>query len=196
MTEQQHVQDGSSTNVSEQDQVGSSQATLTMPKPKQKIKYLTVNDSNWKVGEVISRAGKATGKYKHWWNVRNEDDTIECIDWKNNVKEWHVENHEEDNNPSESTQENEETVYFSVSQMEVDPVLIDEAKERELNNWKKNNVYEVLPFTGQKYVSTRWVFTEKFIDGKKAVKARLVARGFEEETTVQVDSPACSKEAL
>ena len=80
--------------------------------------------------------------------------------------------------------------------MEVDPVLIDEAKERELNNWKKNNVYEVLPFTGQKCVSTRWVFTEKFIDGKKAVKARLVARGFEEETTVQVDSPACSKEAL
>ena len=70
------------------------------------------------------------------------------------------------------------------------------AKERELNNWKKNDVYEVLPYTGQKCVSTRWVFTEKFIDGKKAVKARLVARGFEEETNFQVDSPTCSKEAL
>ena len=33
---------------------------------------------------------------------------------------------------------------------------------------------------GQKYVSTKWVLTVKFINGKKKTKAPLVARGFEE----------------
>ena len=33
---------------------------------------------------------------------------------------------------------------------------------------------------GQKYVSTKWVLTVKFINGNKKTKAPLVARGFEE----------------
>ena len=42
-------------------------------------------------------------------------------------------------------------------------------------------------------ISTRWVCTEK--DGN--VKARLVARGFEdEELKERVDSPTCSKSNL
>lgn len=165
-----------------------------MPKVKQKVKYLPVNDTNWKTVEVVSRAGKATGKYKHWLNVRNEGNEIEIIDWENGVQEWH-ENNDEENSENPNEPQNE-TVYFSVNQIDADPTLINEAKERELDNWKKNNVYQAQPYTGQKCISTRWVFTEKFIDGRKAVKARLVARGFEEDTAVQVDSPTCSKEVL
>lgn len=41
-------------------------------------------------------------------------------------------------------------------------------------------------------MSTRWVITEK--EGK--VKARLVARGFEEEDMIQWDSPTASKAAI
>lgn len=69
MTEQEvieeHVQEGSSTNVSDQDRRDSYQTAVAMPRINQKVKYLPANDSSWKVGEIISRAGKATGKYKH-----------------------------------------------------------------------------------------------------------------------------------
>ena len=46
-------------------------------------------------------------------------------------------------------------------------------------------------------VSLRWVITEKVVEGKKKVKARLVARGFEEDTSeMRKDSPTCSREAV
>ena len=38
--------------------------------------------------------------------------------------------------------------------------------------------------------------TPKVIDGKPSVKARLVARGFEETQDFRTDSPSCSKERL
>ena len=45
-------------------------------------------------------------------------------------------------------------------------------------------------------MTLRWVVTPKFIDGKPSVKARLVARGFEETQDFRTDSPTCSKEGL
>ena len=46
-------------------------------------------------------------------------------------------------------------------------------------------------------VSTRWVVTEKYEDGEKVVKARLVARGFEETDLkdIRKDSPTCGKDS-
>lgn len=44
-------------------------------------------------------------------------------------------------------------------------------------------------------ISLRWVITEKKIDGKCHVKARLVARGFE-SFDQRCDSPTCSKENI
>ena len=45
-------------------------------------------------------------------------------------------------------------------------------------------------------LSTRWVITEKESDGESLVKARLVIRGFEEETPVKSDSPTAHKESM
>lgn len=45
-------------------------------------------------------------------------------------------------------------------------------------------------------MSTRWVITEREIEGIRNVKARLVVRGFEEETDVKSDSPTVHKESL
>ena len=60
-----------------------------------------------------------------------------------------------------------------------------------------NKVYEPVPFTDQKYISTRWVLTDKIIGGERKVKARLVARGFEEKNEeLMKDSPTCAKETL
>ena len=72
----------------------------------------------------------------------------------------------------------------------------DLAKMREIENWRKNHVFEEIPFVGQPSVSTHWVLIEKSIDGKKIVKDRLVARGYEEQQLWQTDCPTYKKECL
>ena len=60
-----------------------------------------------------------------------------------------------------------------------------------------NEVFEAVPNTGQILVSTKWVITEQIKDGKRIVKGRLVARGFEENlSNTRTDSPTCSRQAL
>ena len=50
---------------------------------------------------------------------------------------------------------------------------------------------------GQSAISTRWVCTEKETENGKVIKASLVARGFEEDSScIQKDSPTCNKESL
>ena len=70
-------------------------------------------------------------------------------------------------------------------------IEVNEAKEKELKKWKEFNVYEEVKNVGQKHISVRWVLTEK-----DEIKARLVARGFEEEEEIQSDSPTVTKEVL
>ena len=53
-----------------------------------------------------------------------------------------------------------------------------------------------MPNEGQAYISTRWVLTSKIIDGKICTKARLVARGFEENQNIRSDSPTCMRENI
>ena len=50
---------------------------------------------------------------------------------------------------------------------------------------------------GQQTVSSRCVITEKINNGKKVIKARLVARGFEEDSSnILKHSPNCTKESI
>ena len=70
------------------------------------------------------------------------------------------------------------------------------AKDKEIQSWIANNVFEEIPDEGQEAMSMRWVVTEKIKEDKKVVKARLVARGFEEQNVIRSDSPTCSKENI
>ena len=54
----------------------------------------------------------------------------------------------------------------------------------------------MVPCTGKKCISVRWVLAEKYIDRMRNVKARLVAKGFEESISNQDNSPTCSKDVL
>lgn len=72
-------------------------------------------------------------------------------------------------------------------------------KTKELANLNVHDVYEEVRVDEieSHCISTRWVVTEKFVNGERNVKAHLVARGFEEDTTHMVkDSPTCTKESL
>merc|ERR1712030_41308 len=73
-----------------------------------------------------------------------------------------------------------------------------EAKDKELENLEKYEVFEEVEDTGQEIIGSRWVITKKEkSDGQKcAYKGRLVARGFQEKSSPQSDSPTMRRESL
>ena len=86
---------------------------------------------------------------------------------------------------------NTESVYNSTyDSHEVSPAQLDE-----LSKWDSYSVYEEVDDVGQDVISTRWVITQRYENGESHVKARLVARGFEEDTlNIKTDSPTIQKE--
>ena len=73
-----------------------------------------------------------------------------------------------------------------------------EAKEKELENLTKYGVFEEVEDNGQERISSRWVITKKEkADGQKTdYKGRLVARGFQEKSAPQSDSPTMLRESM
>ena len=70
------------------------------------------------------------------------------------------------------------------------------AKEKEIQNWKDNEVYDKVEDVGQESLSVRWLVM-KLKGGQPVVKARRVRRGYEEDTKgLRKDSPTCSREAV
>ena len=69
-----------------------------------------------------------------------------------------------------------------------------EAKQVELTKLKDFQVYDEVQNLGQSCISTRWVLWEK--GDKKEVRARLVARGFEEQVDVPIDSPTVNRSTM
>ena len=61
-------------------------------------------------------------------------------------------------------------------------------KNLELKNWKFFHVYKVVPDEGQPRITTIWAITEKVINGKSAIKAKLVVSAFKEEHIFIVES--------
>ena len=130
------------------------------------------------VGKIMGRAGKATGVNKHCYNIERDDG---WTGWYNLSTLSEIQ---------EITDETEMLVLYNKEE-------VSEAKEKEIENWRKNDVYEEIANEGQRLMSTRWVVTEKVKEGKVITKARLVARGFEENTTeLRRDSPTCSRESV
>lgn len=157
----------------------------SIPKTGENIEYRANGSDTWVKAKVISKGGKATGKNWAYLNIQEENkETPSGVDFKKDVQEWRVVDAENEVN----------MVFVPVSRHNEDKVKI--AKQTELENWKKFAVYDEVPYSGQKLMSTRWVITEREIEGIRNVKARLVVRGFEEETDVKSDSPTVHKESL
>ena len=146
---------------------------------------------DWSDVKLTSRAGKAGGKYKSCWNTVDTTSGIESyidfeeVDWKTN---------EPEDNSTNTTSNEECLVAESIKNICDDQ--IKKAKLDELKNWKSNDVYREINNQGQQTVSVRWVVTTKLVDEKVICKARLCARGFEEEQLFRKDSPTGSREGL
>ena len=99
-------------------------------------------------------------------NIVDEKGNIENIDWKS-IKLWKRDLTESDR--------------ILILRNNTNEKQIKEAKVKELNSSKQNDVYEEVDYKNQKLISTRLVLSEKMKDGETISKARLVARGFEEQ---------------
>ncbi|CAC5404047.1 unnamed protein product [Mytilus coruscus] len=132
------------------------------------------------------RAGKATTDKKSWYNIEyNQPENIRgeqiSIDLRT-VNDLKVVNQSDD--------ENEDLLLSDID--------FTEAKEAELDNWRKHNVYEEVEDNGQNCISTRWVYTMKELENEFHRKARLVAKSFEEDSLDEIpkNSPTCEKQSL
>ena len=157
----------------------------TMPKIKENVSFIRKGSKDWEQATIHSTAGKWTGKYKSWLNIVNENGQLENIDW-NSIDTW------------KKTDESENLVYFTrlLTTENYSAKEVIEAKEREINSWQSNNVYEEVDYKGQKVISTKWIYSEKTIENKQVLKVRLVAPGFDESHNENNDSPTCNKETL
>ena len=181
------------------------------------VRYQLKGSNNWKTGQILNRAGKATGKYKNAWNIQTNDQ-VDNIDFDRNVeqheiisKEQDVEQHgtlstnyvSDDIEPNLTEITNPQPWQSTTDEIQQDISFLSElndetllAKQRELSSWKDEHVFDEIDDNGQNTISTRWVLKPKIIDGKHSVKARLCARGFEEDKHFRTDSPTCSREGV
>lgn len=157
------------------------QPSVHLPPVKSRIAYKLRSSEDLKEGVVNSRADKATGKYRYHLNIQSpKDNEIDVLDFSSDVVEWHP--------------ITEEVMIASNKNQD----SIEAAKEKELRNWKDNNVYCEVEDNEQYTITCRWVIETKKVNGLDVTKARLVARGFEDEeaTNRRKDSPTCAKESL
>ena len=163
---------------------------LELPRRNSYIRLVMSNayiSNEWKHAKTHSKQPKPCSKYNRWLNITDLDKNDDlCVNW-DSVDAW------------EPTTENqlEEVADVLIAEDVEQKREIKIAKEKELCNLRENNVFTVVPYHGQVSVSSRWVLTEKIKNGKRVIKARLVARGFEEDSSkLQIDSPTCAKESL
>ena len=196
LTHDSHIKERRPSSVSEEcsnPRDRSISNTVHLPNKGEIIDYIPFNDDNWRKATILDRAGKATGGNKYWLNIQHSgDEKPFSIDWQNGVKEW------KSHDMSEHVSDDLENDVFIVDSRHCEK-KVKEAKEFELDQWKKFSVYGRVQDNGQPRISVRWVCNEKFSeDGSSRVKARLVARGFEEnvENDFRADSPTASKDVL
>ena len=123
-----------------------------------------------------------TSKFKNWLNIlrvdQNKDSSVNC----NDIISW-------------KEKDNEEVLVLKY--VSDNDNRVPEAKEKELMNLDEMGCSKWVADNGKNVVSTKWVLTEKNIeDDISIVKARLVARGFEETLFERTDFPTCSKQSL
>ena len=151
------------------------------PKNNSTIRFC-LDDGKRGHAKVLSRQPKKTGINSEFINVHVQgEEKPSSINW-NKVQWWRP------------IEEVEYPVFFT-EENGCDQNVID-AKQREIENFREHHVFESVEDLGQPTISSKWIFSEKEHDGNKTLKARLVARGFEEVFEDKTDSPTCSRQTL
>ena len=152
------------------------------------LKFVHEDSDGVVEGKVLSRAGKAGGKHKFWWNIENTTTGDQKSFDTSKFQTIEKIQGEEDSV--------EEVFVVQVPRYLHNQPHCIEAKEKELTSWDEFQVYDEVPDTGQDCLGTNWMLTEKVIDGRLSVKARLCVRGDQEKETFRTDSPTVHKSSI
>ena len=144
-----------------------------------KVKYKS-DDNQWHTATIISRAGKSKGPSCRWYNIRDENTNNELSIKLDADSAWY---------PLDAV-EHVNIVVIPKHQQKNE--MCHEAKRTELTKLKKFDTYEEVVNNEQNTISTTWVLWKK----GEGIRARLVARGFEENAILQKDSPTVGKQTL
>ena len=157
------------------------QSTAQIPHKGVKIQYKMKGSDTTEEARVLGKAGKATGKNKLWINIEDKDGHLKSLNLEQVT----------------DMQKIDDVVLLSTRETTHD-VEVKQAMTVELENWRHHSVFAEVEDKGQSAISSRWVITEKYKEGEKFVKARLVARGFEEDqiNDIRKDSLTCGKDSL
>ena len=156
-----------------------------LPKVNTMVQCRFPNDNNIVSCKILSKAGKSSTGNWHFLNIQKDDQPGKCFSFKG--VQWKTLDEKDDDKGTDE-------IFFGET---TDDHVYDLAKAEELDKWKSFKTYEEVPDNGQKSISTKWVCTRKIKGGSVYYKARLVARGFEENSEhLKKDSPTCSKESL
>jgi hypothetical protein len=137
----------------------------------------------WQSGVVMRRAGKATGVNKNWWNLKLDNGKELATDIsKAEIRKVSLEE-------AMYTWAHEQVLAVMIPKEKRNTEECLEAKKVELKKLADFNTYKVVEDEGQQRISTTWVLTEKGTE----VRARLTARGYEEEEEFPKDSPTMQK---
>ena len=129
---------------------------------------------------------------KELCNIKSWIDAEKCVDLKV------IEYDNSDNSKNQNEENYTENVYKTEEVYENNANFFANAKQKELKSWEDNNVYNLVKNENQKYISLRWILTSKESSEGYISKARLVARGFEEDCLQNIDRELliCSKDKL
>ena len=133
----------------------------TIPKLGQKVKFRQKDGDDWEVCTILSRAGKATGKYKNRRNVEFDDGRIVAMDWLSQVDKWEPlddvgETNEESEKEESGHVDEDHIVNEALMASTKDTNLenkVKTAKQMELETWKTFKVYNEVKNVGQKAIS-------------------------------------------
>lgn len=152
-----------------------------------RIKYKLEVEDEWKESTILCRGGKRTGQNKNWFNIKDST-TDEVIGLNlDTVAEW-----QKVKFTAEGNKEQEEVNIVMVPREKHEEEACVQAKLDELQKLKAFSTYESVPNKGQTTISTRWVLSRKGDE----VKARLVARGFEDQEIMRKDAPTVGKSMM
>ena len=166
----------------------------TLKKGNSLIKVKKPNEE-WQYVQLISKGGKTTSVInKYHWNVLDEEGRLFGIffDRLENfrlIERSPLQKIKKRMEPmqvgflAENLGIEESVIYYEVARKRYQEPQIVEAMNIEIKNWIENDAFVEVVDIGQKFMSTRWVVTEKVNKEDhtdRTCKARLVVRGYEE----------------
>ena len=151
----------------------------SVPKKNECVQYKLNENDDWVTVKILKKGGKVGGKNESYMNVRRlADDKDYGVDFSK-VSDWKTVEHE---------------VFLSSSRKDDQ---FETARQEELKKWKQLDVYSEVEDEGQMAITAKWVYKEKILENGTKKKARLVARGFEEQNSeLLTNSPTCNQDSL